>query len=417
MTTGRRKRGFSFLQKNVISKGLCTACGTCVGICPPGILERGGQAEEAEPFLTRPPCPDCGLCIDVCPGKDIPLLRMEKMVFGRTREPGQDELGVYLKCFATHAADPRIRRAGASGGSTTAVLAYALDKGIIDGAIVAGFNETVPYRTEGKIVRNSGDLVAYAKSKHAGTPPVNAVLSRAIQEARISRLGTVGCPCHIHGLRKIQMSGKPARIANSIKLVLGLFCGTQMYFEGTRHLLVEVCGLDSLDEIAAIDYRWGEWPGKFYVRTKAGKEILVDRHDYVYHFLQPAWQKYRCEMCVDHCAELADIAFGDYWRPNSKAGEPGWNLTIARSETGLQILEQAEKDGYLVMKEGDIDKRSFSGIELAKHRSPFVLELRKRYGIPVPDYEIVVGHEPKRRAEIAFAPTFNQLASGGERKG
>ena len=114
-------------------------------------------------------------------------------------------------------------------------------------------------------------------------------------------------------------------------------------------------------------------------------------------------------MCTDHTAELADIAFGDYWLPDAKAGDLGWSLVITRSELGLQILEQAEAEGYLTMHAVDLSGHPPSGAEFKKHRSPFVLQRRKRYGIPVPDYGFVPEHEPGKRRLIHRAPSFDEL--------
>jgi coenzyme F420 hydrogenase subunit beta len=259
-------------------------------------------------------------------------------------------------------------------------------------------------------------LTQHARSKYGGNPPVNALLSKAILEKGFSKLGIIGCPCHVHGIRKIQFSQKTRRIARSIKLVLGLFCGTQFYFEGTRHILGELCGIGSLDDIAMIDYRWGDWPGRFYVKTKTGREVLVDRHEYVYHNFLPYWQRDRCTMCIDHTAELADIAIGDFWVPGAKAGDPGWSLVIARNELGIQLLKQAEEEGYIIKHAFDMSGQAPSGAELKKHRSPFVLERRKRYGIPVPDYGFTLGHEPGERRPVHRAPGFSKLAVETEKE-
>ncbi len=297
------------------------------------------------------------------------------------------------------------------------MLAFALDKGAIDAAIVAGFNEEIPYRPEGKIVTESRELTRYARSKYGGTPPVNALLSSAVLEGNLSRLGIIGCPCHVHGLRKIQFAQKPKRIAQSVRLVMGLFCGTQFYFEGTRHILAELCGVDSLDEIAMIDYRWGDWPGRFYVKTRAGREVLVDRHEYVYHNLLPAWQRDRCTMCIDHTAELADIAIGDFWVPGAGAGSPGWSLVMARNELGMQFLKQAAEEGYIVKHTFDMSGQVPSGAEWKKHRSPFLLQRRRRYSVPVPDYGFTLEHEPGERRTIHRAPGFSELVvESGEKR-
>ena len=57
-----------------------------------------------------------------------------------------------------------------------------------------------------------------------------------------------------------------------------------------------------------------------------------------------------------------------------------------------------------------------SGAELKKHRSPFVLERRKRYGIPVPDYGLTLGHEPGERRPIHRAPGFSELVVETEKE-
>jgi coenzyme F420 hydrogenase subunit beta len=158
----KQASGFLTLEKKVITKGLCTACGTCVGVCPQGLLDIGWVDGDAEPYLAKPPCPECGICVEVCPGKDIPLLQLEDMVFGKKRDPERDKVGIYEEAFSVQAVDVNIRESGAAGGAATALLAYALDKGVIDAAIVAGFNEEKPYRPEGKIVTESKELTKYA---------------------------------------------------------------------------------------------------------------------------------------------------------------------------------------------------------------------------------------------------------------
>jgi coenzyme F420 hydrogenase subunit beta len=352
-------------------------------------------------------CQECGICVAVCPGKDIPMFELEEMIFGKSRDPVHDVVGIYRKAFRGYAGRGEIRKAGASGGMATALLVYALEKKIIDAAIVAGFGSEKPYLAEGQIVTDGKQLLRHARSKYGGNPPVNAVLSKAVLSQGLSKLGMIGCPCHVHGLRKLQRSQKPKNITQSIKIVLGLFCASQMYFEGTRHLLGEYCGIYSLDEIDAIDYRWGQWPGRFYVKTKAGQEILVDRHEYVYHHLLFGWQRDRCSVCLDHCSELADISFGDFWAPEMKPGDPGWTMVIARTDLGLAFLEDAARDGHVVIEEFDLTKKTPSGAQLKKRRNPFLYRRRARYGLPVPEYGFVPDHEPGPTMQVHRAPAFN----------
>lgn len=403
----KEKVGYSVLKETVIEKGLCTGCGLCAGVCPKSVWEIRWLDGDAEPNPGDRECQECGICTAVCPGKDIPLLELEQMVFGKSRNLDRDAVGIYQKAFAAYAGEGRIREAGASGGVATALLTYALDNNIIDGAVVAGFNSERPYLAEGRIVRESQELLKHARSKYGGNPPVNAVLSEAVFGMGLSELGLIGCPCHVHGLRKLQKLQKPKQISQSVKLVLGLFCASQMYFEGTRYLLSEYCGIHSLDDIEMIDYRWGEWPGRFYVKTKAGKEILVDRHEYVYHHLLFGWQRDRCKVCLDHCSELADISLGDFWAPAMKAGDPGWTMIIARSDLGLDFLESANKDGYVLMEEFDLSKKTPSGAQLKKRRNPFLHKRRARYGFPAPEYGFFPAHEPGPIMQAHRAPAFD----------
>jgi coenzyme F420 hydrogenase subunit beta len=336
------------------------------------------------------------------------MLELEEMFLEKKRDPIRDEVGVYRKAFKVYARQMHIREAGAGGGAATALLAYALDRDRIDGAVVAGFNDEKPYLAEGRIVVDSGELPRYARSKYGGNPPMNAVLSEAVMNRGLSRLGIIGCPCHVHGLRKLQRLRRPKRIADSIHLVLGLFCGTQMHFEGTRHLLAEYCGVTSLDEIDTLDYRWGEWPGRFYVKTKTGKEVLVDRHEYMYHHLLNGWQRDRCAVCLDHCAELADIALGDFWDPEMKPGDPGFTMAIIRSDVGLKFFESARKHGCIIAQEFDLKEKMPAGAQLKKRRNPFLHRRRARYGLPVPDFGFLPGHEPGQVKPIHRAPSFDE---------
>jgi coenzyme F420 hydrogenase subunit beta len=402
----KKKADFAVLKATVIDSGLCTGCGMCVGVCPNRVWELNWVDGDAEPALTRNECSACGVCVAVCPGKEIPLLELEELFLGKSRDPLCDEVGIYRTAYKACAGQAAVRDAGAAGGVATALLAYGLDQKRFDGTIVAGFNAHKPYLAEGRIVTDSRELLQHARSKYGGNPPLNAVLSEAVLGQGLSRLGVIGCPCHVHGFRKLQRLGQPKRLAESLELVFGLFCASQMYFEGTRHLLSEYCGIYALDEIEMIDYRWGAWPGRFCVRTKDGREILVDRHEYVYHHLLSAWQRDRCMVCLDHCAEVADLAFGDFWDPKMKPGDPGWTMVIARSDAGQQFFEDALRDGVVAAEEFDLKDKTPSGAQFKKRRNPFLHQRRARCGIPVPEYGFIPLHDPGPAKPIHRAPAF-----------
>ena len=79
-------------------------------------------------------------------------------------------------------------------------------------------------------------------------------------------------------------------------------------------------------------------------------------------------------------------------------------------------MKHAEAEGYIATNAFDIGMHPPSGVELKKHRAPFVLQRRKRYGIPVPDYGFTPGHEPGKRRSIHRRPSFDDIVVETEKE-
>jgi len=109
----------------------------------------------------------CSLCNKSCPGAFIPRSDIENMIFGRTRTEDENPFGQYKDHLVTHAKDEKIHYARVAGGTVTALFTYALEEGIIDGAIVAGYDEDEPWKVKAKIATSKEDLVACVRSKYA----------------------------------------------------------------------------------------------------------------------------------------------------------------------------------------------------------------------------------------------------------
>lgn len=401
-------KGYKDLHETVIAKGLCTVCGTCAGVCPLDSITIEYEAEEPVPKLEGE-CNLCGICCRVCPGKDVPITQMERLTFGKDRKqtPANHNMGIVQYQVSAYANNEDFRRAGASGGVVSALMAFALRIGLIDCAVVARFNDEKPWRAEGALAVNEEDILKAAQSKYT-VAPVNSVLGKALKEG-YTRIGLVGLPCHIEAVRKIQLYKQPLKLANCIKLAIGLFCASEFYFEGTWHLLSEYCGIKNLDEVKKIQYRAEPWPGHFTVELDNGNIHRVDRHNYVYHFLLPMYKRDRCEMCIDWASELADIAVGDYWHPHMTPGkELGQSTCIIRSEAGRELIETARDMCVITTKELDI-KTVIAGIgyEFKKHSAAFRLEQRQKHGWPAPDFHICTDRTPVTR-EFHIAPETRQ---------
>ncbi len=383
-----KKKGFERLYEEVISKGLCTVCGSCSGICPNQAIEmRIDNYENGEPKpVLIGECINCSACYDVCSGRDIPLVDLDKYVFGRERKPLEEPIGIYKRTLKGYRKG-KAREGASSGGITQGVIEYALMQGLIDAAIMAVRSTKHSWRAEAGIVTNPKEIQKGVRSVME-VVPVNSVLHEAIIKRGLKKIAIVGMPCQIHSIRKIQMKKCQNKILDAIVFTIGLYCNSTAYYIGIEHLLKEIGGIESLNDIACIDYRAGEWPGSMMVLTQDGKMHFIATRDFYTVFLSAAnYRRDRCLMCIDYSAELADISVGDVFQKTD--GNPRWSSVISRTKIGDELIEGAINKGYICMQEQDASSIIASGFgwEMSKHASMYRLMERKKNGWPVPDYQ------------------------------
>ena len=259
--------GFDELERGVIERGLCTVCGTCIGSCPIQCLEWGyDDDDEIMPVDKEKGCNRCGVCVRACPGADIPMPELDKFVFGQARQDKPDDHGIFRTCARAWATDDKVRGAGSSGGVVTALLVYALEKGLIDCALVAGFDKEQPWRAVPVLATTADEIKAASKSILQPVAPTS--LLTAAMEKGFEKIGVVGLPCAVHGLRKMQYDGLARRASERIAVIIGLFCNRQGYFLATKHALIDWCHIDDFRQIESIQYRGGDYPHNFVVKLK-----------------------------------------------------------------------------------------------------------------------------------------------------
>jgi coenzyme F420 hydrogenase subunit beta len=333
---------------------LCAYCGTCVSVCPMNSL-----IAENEKIELVGECKSCGTCFDFCPGREVSFSKLNKYVF---RKSSKGIIGVHKSIYVAHSKDANIRAKGSSGGVVTALLIYALEKKIIDGAIVVGMNKKEPWKYEIKIAKNIEEIIEAAQSKYA-IVPLNSILRKLENET--GNFAVVGLPCHIQGIRKLQFGSWEN--AKKIKLLIGLFCGFNLHFSATDYLINKV-GVKKCD-IKSLEYRGGDWPGGFLIKTKNGTEKFIKK--FYYNFVNVMFVPKRCLLCADLMNELADISVGDAWLNDIT---DGWSTVIIRSENGRILFKEAAKHNYIDYKQitkEDILK-SHSHLIRYKKRSVFV---------------------------------------------
>lgn len=312
-----------------------------MGVCPQKVIKMRIDPREGlyiPTFKRLRECVNCQLCIKVCPGRVLDLESLNLFAFNKI--PEDSEIGNYICCYIGHSTDMKIRWAASSGGLVTSILCFALENGLIDGAIVTRMSRSDPLKPQIILARKKEDILSSMGSKYCPVP-VNAKMSNIKEE----KFAIVGLPCHIHGVRKVEMLRSDFR--DKVVLRLGLFCSRGVNFLGTRFLLDRL-GVQK-EEILQINYRGSGWPGSLSVRLKNGKEIFYSYSRYMTFLYAPfLFTPTRCMMCSDTTNVLADISFGDAWLPELKKSERiGMSIVVSRTPKGEYILQKMVSQGLI----------------------------------------------------------------------
>jgi coenzyme F420 hydrogenase subunit beta len=380
---------FQRLHAEVITRGLCTHCGTCAGLS-------GGTLLMQETPRGPLPVPAPGravqlneLAYDACPGKGVAYPALCQVVFGALPESWL--IGCWRAIYTGYAGVPEVRRAGASAGVITQTLVYLLEQEHVDGAVVLRQGYPEPWQATPTIARTPEDVIAAAQSVYVPVP-VNVILDDMAEFE--GRLAYVGLPDQVAALRQLQQAGHPG--ARKVDYVLGPYVGTAMYF-GAIESFLRANGVHSRDEIAALRYREGEWPGYLQITLRSGRVLRAEK--FYYNYLIPFYITQSTLLSVDFTNELTDISVGDAWNPRLEARGEGFSVVVARTEQGAALLAEMRDAGELVLEETPLDDAlAMHGHMLDfKKRGAFIrLDWRRALGRPVPDY----GYRP---AEITFS--------------
>ena len=217
-------------MQKIVSDRLCMQCGTCAGTCPRDAIEmRWSLSEGWLPHVVSERCDGCDVCLAVCPA---PGVDYSPQAWWRERNegaPALDFLGPWRGLWFGWAADEETRYAGASGGVATAILAGALEDGVIDVAVVARVGASNALAIEPVLARSAAEVSACRGSKY-NMVAMNELLRQVLREP--GRYAFVGLPCHVQGLRLAQR--RLRRLRERVVFSLGIFCGWSSQPNATR---------------------------------------------------------------------------------------------------------------------------------------------------------------------------------------
>ncbi|WP_230742898.1 Coenzyme F420 hydrogenase/dehydrogenase, beta subunit C-terminal domain [Methanooceanicella nereidis] len=342
------------MNVRAIRDGSCTGCGTCAAFCHKGAIRL--NIDEARgvyyPNVSENSCDECGICLKVCPGNDADLYSLNEQVSGKKQM--DVFIGNYLNCYTGYSNDEKTRSDSTSGGLVTGLLIYALESGIIDGALVTRMSRTDQLIPEPFIARTKEDIIDASGSKYCPVP-LNALLKEVISSKKGEKFAVVGLPCHIHGMKKASSVFK--ELNDKIVLYIGLFCNHTPNFFALPSILDRMN--IKKDDITKINYRHNGWPG-FITVTAAEKEYKIPFSDGWSIMGSYLFYPKRCLLCSDGLAELSDISFGDAWLPEYMKDKAGTSIAISRSDKADYLINKMSASGRITIGRIDAEKVAVS---------------------------------------------------------
>jgi coenzyme F420 hydrogenase subunit beta len=311
-------------------------CGACVASCPINVLNVNVNEEP----VIKGPCAACQVCYYSCPRLELPLDEIEYYLFGRTRKPEEETLGIYRNVYSARALDEEIWHAGQDGGTVIALMTHALQIGMINCFATSDFTKSnsvfvlgngIPLKTVPVVGDTAADLLRTAGSKytHGG---VLGVLSDAAASYPDGRVGLVALPCELQGLWRmntgmqatVKFSGSWIRGGRPV-LTIGLFC-SKVYSHDklVTEFFQKQHGIDPTKITRTVIKR-----NRFKVYEGADVVLDVSTKELEQYMSHP------CHYCIDYVAELADISVG------AVGSEDGWTTVIVRSELGQKLFDSA----------------------------------------------------------------------------
>jgi len=295
------------------------------------------------------------------------------------------ELGNYKTCVSARSTNKELLMGAQDGGIVTQLFAFALDEGIIDGAIVAvtkDFYKKYPtkcmatftddsdeaWRPIPAIVTTKAELMESRGTKYNLSPNVS-LIKEATRSFGLDKVGIVGTPCQMQAIRKGQLYPIGLRdVGDKIALALGIFCMENFPYQSIVQLVEDHAAM-KLEAVKKMEIG----KGKFWVYGKRGQVVQLPLK-VTHKYEQPG-----CHVCLDYVANLADISTG------SVGSADGWSTVFVRSKIGESVWAKAVAAGAFEIQ--PIDKVK-PGLELVSKlanekitKNKATLEARKTFGV------------------------------------
>jgi coenzyme F420 hydrogenase subunit beta len=319
-----QSHGLDELNRTVIAEGRCAACGACVSGCPYLTSFRGKTV-----VLDR--CTKAnGRCFQYCPMTFFDAEAVNEFVFGSRADSGP--LGQFQRIFSSRAVDRELSSACQAGGVVTALMLMALEKGVIDCAVLTRVSADQGF-PRGVVASTPAEITACAGAQYAGAHSLSAL--REALDKGFQRIGVVALPCQVRSLRKMALYDLAKEgLQERIHLVVGLFCNWAFSAREFQAFLSSRVGSPPVKRFHIPP------PPAGILELHTEKDVVNVPLDEVRPLIQAA-----CRTCPDMTAQFADISVGMH------EGKAGWNTVIERTARGRKLIEQAEAERKIELEE------------------------------------------------------------------
>lgn len=333
----------------ICEEGLCIGCGLCAGISTADALQmvttpEGTLRPIAGPALDHD---TVDRVYRICPGT-----RLEGLPAHATNERTEVDAvwGPYQRIVEAHASDPEVRFKAATGGVLTALALFLLESNQVTCILHATASPAQPSFGVRHVSRNRADVLRGTGSRYGPTATLIDIDS-LLDAGR--PFAFVGTPCDVSALRNLARID--ARVDAQCKMMMAPVCGGFMETPALAARLAEF-GVN-FERLTTLRYRGHGCPGPTRMEETDGRVVEKTYLDF-WDEDDSAWSlPWRCKICADGIGEAADIAASDVWpggaptvaQATDHTLDPGSNGVLVRSARGAKLVNDAVRDGALVI--------------------------------------------------------------------
>ena len=203
---------------DVVEYQLCTGCGICAYMEPLRFEMVDTLEYGKRPFLIEKYIDETGEALAVCPGIQLNRennIHKDKDIISELHAGW----GPVYAVWEGYAADEEIRLSGSSGGASTVLALYCLEKGIADGVIHTSADENIPYLNNTILSKNRNELLEGVGSRYAPASPAEGL--KFISDTD-EKYVFIGKPCDIAAINNAKKL-RP-ELDKQIPIQIGFFC-------------------------------------------------------------------------------------------------------------------------------------------------------------------------------------------------